>query len=389
MVITGLESISKNLPSYLQKKSVGLVCHAASVNSVYQHAVEVVGNLNLSLAAVFGPQHGLYGQTQDNMIEWNGDEATGAVASVPLYSLYGENRRPTPEMLENIDVIVIDLQDVGARPYTYIWTIKECMHAAQDQGKSVVVLDRPNPVSFLGIDGAVLKDGFFSFVGGAHIPLAHAMTMGEMATWIQKCYFPSVELHVVKMEGWSRSMTFEETGLPWVIPSPNMPTERTAVVYPGMVLFETVNVSEGRGTTTPFEMFGAPWIDVSKFDKSMSKHALEGFLLRRHDFIPTFNKFHGEYCHGFQIHPTEMSKFKPVALAAALMQASYESSDGAFAFTNPPYEYEFEIPPVDIVSGDATLRDWVTSGETVQALQEVWQKEWQVFVDDFKQVKMY
>lgn len=389
MVNTGLDIIAKELPAILKGKRVGLVCHAASVTKKIQHAIELFSQLDLSLTAVFGPQHGLYGQTQDNMIEWNGDEKGDETQSVPLYSLYGENRRPTPEMLANVDVIVIDLQDVGARPYTYIWTIKECMAAAVELNKSVVVLDRPNPVGFLGLDGAVLKDGFFSFVGGAHIPLAHGMTMGEMALFVQKEYCPVVDLHVVEMQGWDRSMTFEQTKLPWVIPSPNMPTERTTIVYPGMVLFETVNVSEGRGTTTPFEMFGAPWIDIQKFEDSMKKHNLEGFLLRRHDFIPTFNKFHGDYCHGFQIHPTDVTRFKPVALPVALMQACYESSDGAFSFTNPPYEYEFEIPPVDIVSGDATLREWVSSGESVSALQEVWAKEHAPFMEKFNTIRLY
>lgn len=389
MVLTGLESIKKGLPEYLKGARVGLVCHAASIDNNYNHAIDIFRKLNLKLVAIFGPQHGLYGQTQDNMIEWNGDEEATTGSSIPLYSLYGQNRRPTAAMLENVDIIVVDLQDVGARPYTYIWTIKECLHAAQEFQKEVVVLDRPNPVSFLGLDGAVLKDGFFSFVGGANIPLAHGMTMGEMALFVQREYFRNAVLHVVKMEGWDRSMSFPETGLPWVLPSPNMPTERTAIVYPGMVLFETVNVSEGRGTTTPFEVFGAPWIDVELFEKSLQKHQLDGFVLRRHDFIPTFNKFHSEYCRGFQIHPTNLTSFKPVALPVALMQACYESGGGAFAFTNPPYEYEFEIPPVDIVSGDASLRSWVTSGEPVAALEEVWYDEYKSFRETFNTITLY
>lgn len=389
MVRTGLESIKGNLPDYLRGARVGLVCHAASVDNKLDHAIDIFKKLELSLTAIFGPQHGLFGQTQDNMIEWNGDENGVVHSSIPVYSLYGQNRRPTAEMLDNVDVIVIDLQDVGARPYTYIWTIKECMAAAVAYDKRVVVLDRPNPVGFLGIDGAVLKEGYFSFVGGAHIPLAHGMTMGEMARFVQRAYFSELDLQVVAMEGWDRSMDFYKTGLPWVLPSPNMPSERTAIVYPGMVLFETVNVSEGRGTTTPFEMFGAPWIDVELFEKSMKKHGLDGYVLRRHDFIPTFNKFHGDYCHGFQIHPVDLGLFRPVALPVALMQACYESSGGAFSFTNPPYEYEFEIPPVDIVSGDETLRSWVVSGEPIAALTETWEREYLGFREAFEQIKMY
>lgn len=389
MVITGLSKFIKTPPAKLIGKKVGLVCHAASVMSDFTHSIEAISSTSVIIGAIFGPQHGLFGQTQDNMIEWDGSEKESNSNSVPLYSLYGENRKPTPAMMQNLDAIVIDLQDVGARPYTYIWTLKHCMEACIESNIPLYVLDRPNPVAHLGVDGAILASDHFTFVGGAEIPLAHSMTMGEMALWIKKVYYPNAELEILGMDGWSRDMSYRDTKLPWVLPSPNMPTIETAIVYPGMVLFETVNVSEGRGSVIPFELFGAPFIDKTLFRDSMKKHTLDGLILREHDFIPTFNKHSDSYCSGFQIHITDMNTFKPVKMASALMQASYDSSNGAFSFTEPPYEYEFDKPPVDIVSGDSSLREWVTSGESIGELEKVWQKKYGEFNEIFESVKLY
>jgi uncharacterized protein YbbC (DUF1343 family) len=388
MVITGLEKIKKSFPKELTGKNVGVVCHAASIDSEYNHILSLFKSFPANLKAIFGPQHGLFGQTQDNMIEWDGDEKEEGSSEIPVYSLYGETRKPTTEMIDGLDALIIDLQDVGARPYTYIWTIKHALEAAIENDISIWVLDRPNPVGGLGVDGGVLKSDHFTFVGGANIPLCHGMTMGEMALFVQKQYFPEAKLNVVWMENYKSNSFFDETGLPWVLPSPNMPTLDTAIVYPGMVLFETINVSEGRGSVIPFELFGAPFINKQEFLAEMKKHNLEGFVLREHDFIPTFNKFSGENCAGFQIHITDRKKLKPVALATAIMKSINDSSTG-FKFTDGPYEYEYDKLPIDIVSGDAQLRNWVESGGTVSELQEIWIKEQEQFFKEFLEVKHY
>jgi uncharacterized protein YbbC (DUF1343 family) len=223
------------------------------------------------------------------MIEWTGN--LHPYYNVPVFSLYGENRKPTPEMLDNIDALIVDLQDVGARLYTYAWTLKLCMEACSEAGIPVWVLDRPNPVAGLCYDGPVLKEEYFTFVGGASIPLCHRMTLGEIALWLKEKYIASCDLNIVKMEGWNRSMFYNETGLPWVLPSPNMPSLQTAIVYPGMVLFEALNVSEGRGTTIPFELFGAPFINSQLLLDRLNDRNIPGCKFRIHNFIPTFNKF--------------------------------------------------------------------------------------------------
>ncbi len=221
------------------------------------------------LTAVFGPQHGIHGQTQDNMIEWQSERHP--VYNIPLFSLYGEHRKPTPEMLSEIDVLVIDLQDVGTRIYTYIWTVKLCMEACSEAGIPVWILDRPNPAGCLPFDGPVLKEDYFTFVGGASIPLCHRMTIGEMALWLKEKYFPKLALNIVWMKNWNRTMQYGDTGLPWVLPSPNMPSYQTTLVYPGTVLIEALNLSEGRGTTLPFELFGAPFINPEKLRKNLEE----------------------------------------------------------------------------------------------------------------------
>ncbi len=389
MVLTGLESLKRELPQALKGKRVGVVCHAASVDNNYTHIIDVFDKLDLTVGAIFGPQHGLFGQTQDNMIEWDGDEKAKSESSIPVYSLYGETRKPSQEMLTGLDALVIDLQDVGARPYTYIWTVKHAMDATLEAGISLWVLDRPNPVGAVKRDGAVLAPDHFTFVGGAEIPLCHGMTMGEMALWVQKEYLPTADLNVVKMEGWVRNSLFRDTGLPWVIPSPNMPTLETAIVYPGQVILETVNISEGRGTTTPFEMFGAPWINRSAFRKAFDRQDIKGVLLRDHDFLPTFNKYHNELCGGFQMHVTDLSQFETVITTAAILKAAYEIAPNDFSFTKPPYEYEYDKPPVDIVSGDPTLRNWVLDGDHVNELRELWAKPLDTFNQKFESIKLY
>jgi uncharacterized protein YbbC (DUF1343 family) len=389
MVITGLESISVELPEKVKGKKIGILCHAPSITNDYRHISDIFFNRkDCSLAALFGPQHGLHGQTQDNMIEWQ--TQSHPEFKIPLYSLYGQNRKPTPEMLDGIDVFLVDLQDVGARLYTYIWTVKLCMEACVEAGIPVWILDRPNPIGRLPFDGPVLKKEYFTFVGGASIPLCHRMTLGEMALWIKEKYFPTCDLNIIWMKNWKRSLLFSETGLPWVLPSPNMPTVHTAIVYPGTVLIEALNLSEGRGTTIPFELFGAPFINSDKLRKNLNSRHIGGCVFRAHDFIPTFHKFDGELCFGMQLHVTDIDQFKPVETALEIFDAIIETSEpDSLKFKQPPYEYELNLMPFDILSGDSVMREVLIDRKSLRIEKERWSDEIDEFKKEFRQIAYY
>jgi uncharacterized protein YbbC (DUF1343 family) len=389
MVSTGLEILLKSFPARLKGKRIGLLCHAPSITSDYRHITEVFNERkDCKLSAIFGPQHGLYGQTQDNMIEWSSH--LHPEYRIPLFSLYGENRKPGREMLAEIDALVIDLQDVGARLYTYIWTVKLCIEACAEEGIPVWVLDRPNPIGALPYDGPVLKEDFFTFVGGASIPLCHRMTIGEMSVWIRNKYYPSCDLKILWMKGWHRRSIFSDTGLPWVLPSPNMPSLSTALVYPGTVLIEALNLSEGRGTTIPFELFGAPYINSFRLLDNLRARDISGCAFRTHNFIPSFHKYSGEYCNGIQIHVTDVLKYKPVETAFKIFDAIIETSpEGALTFNLPPYEYEDILLPFDILSGDSGMRLALEnrSGTTLEISR--WEDEIEVFRKEFSRISAY
>ena len=389
MVKTGLEIITEKLPLQLKGKRIGVVCHAPSITRDFRHITEIFFHRSdCRLSAIFGPQHGIFGQTQDNMIEWQSQ--FHPVYDVPVYSLYGENRKPTPGMLMDIDILLIDLQDIGARLYTYIWTVKLCMEACAETGIPVWVLDRPNPIGGLPCDGPVLKEEYFTFVGGAAIPLCHRMTIGEMALWIKGKYFQKCDLNIVWMEGWKRNSFYDETGIPWVLPSPNMPTLESAIVYPGTVLIEALNLSEGRGTTIPFELFGAPFIDPYKLKTNLERRRIPGCAFRIHGFIPTFNKFSGSYCNGLQIHVTKPRDYYPVFTALELFDAVIETSPpDSLKFNPPPYEYENTHMPFDILSGDPVMRTSLISRMSVKNERERWDNEIEVFLLEFNQLAVY
>lgn len=388
-VLSGLDVITRNLPAGLRGKNLGLLCHSSSISSDYRHITEILaGCAEVRVSALFGPQHGLSGQTQDNMIEWQ--STSDPVFGIPVYSLYGEHRKPTQAMLEGLDALVADLQDVGARLYTYIWTVKLCMEACLEAGIPLWILDRPNPIGRIPVDGPVLDEEYFTFVGGACIPLCHRMTIGEMALWLKEKYYPACQLHVVRSEGWRRNTMYRETGLPWVLPSPNMPTPESAAVYPGTVLAEALNVSEGRGTVIPFELLGAPWIDGRRLLQEMRSRNLPGCSFRMHDFIPTFNKYNGEYCRGIQIHVTDASLFRPVGTALHLFDAIIRTSpQGALEFNPPPYEYEYRLMPFDILSGDSRMREVLTRSMSLKEETERWEAQTEVFMADFRQIALY
>jgi uncharacterized protein YbbC (DUF1343 family) len=389
MVRTGLDCFLRNFPGELVGKKLGVVCHAASVTASLLHITdELAAHPRATVGAVFGPQHGLFGQTQDNMIEWEGgEEASGG--RVPIYSLYGRNRKPAPAMLAPLDALVFDLQDVGARPYTYLWTLKLCMEACGERGIPLYVLDRPNPISAIGFDGPMISPEYYSFVGGAEIPLCYRLTIGEVAQLLQRHFYPAADVSVVWMEGYARKSLFTDTGLPWVLPSPNMPTPDTAVVYPGMVLLEATNLSEGRGTTRPFELFGAPWLDMENFRKRFEAADLPGCAIRNHDFIPTFQKWAGRECRGFQLHVLDRRVFRPVETAAAIILAAAACSGGEFAFRTDPYEYEYARPAIDILTGGDRFRNAVAASGELADLREEWERERQPFVEQFRYLAHY
>ncbi len=351
-----LDRIGEVWPAELRKPGLklGAVLHQASVNSGLRHSLDILrahhGEL-FSLAALFGPQHGFAGTTQDNMIEWEGFQHPQL--GIPVYSLYGEHRQPTAGMLDGLDAMLVDLFDIGTRYYTFIWTLYLCMRAAEKAGIPVIVADRPNPINGVTCEGEVLDPDYRSFVGLHPIQTRHAMTIGELAQLFGREAFPDCQLHVLPTRGWQRQMWHDQTGLPWVMPSPNMPTLDTATVYPGMCLLEGTNLSEGRGTARPFELFGAPFIDAQELLSDLAGQKLPGVHFRSAEFQPTFQKFAGTVCHGAQIHITDRQSFQPLRTAIAILDSVRHRWPGKFAWKQPPYEYETEKLPIEILTGAA------------------------------------
>jgi uncharacterized protein YbbC (DUF1343 family) len=376
---TGLDLVEKLWPNDLRGARVGLVAHPASVNRSLEHAVAVLGRSSrkFRLAALFGPQHGIHGQTQDNMVEWEGfrDAATG----LPVHSLYGKVRKPAPDMLRDIDVLALDLQDVGSRYYTFIWTLDLCMQACREQNKALVVLDRPNPIGGSRTEGPTLQPGYRSFVGLRPLPVRHGMTIAEIGHYLADAFHPGVLYRVVPMQGWSRQRWFDETSLPWVLPSPNMPTLDTAVVYPGMCLLEGTNLSEGRGTTRPFEIFGAPFIHPETLVGRLRELRLPGVRFRPLWFLPTFQKHAGVLCGGAQIHVTDRERFKPFLTAVAVLKTVHNTWPRDFSWKQPPYEYEEIKMPIDILAGSDRLRKDIESWKNVKEMEAWWKEETRAF----------
>ena len=353
---------------------VGIVCNHASLDRGFLHIVDRLATADdVTLAAIFGPQHGFRSDVQDNMIETPHQDDPSR--RVPVYSLYSETREPTAEMLKGLDVVVIDLQDIGARIYTYIYTMANCLRACGRLHVPVIVCDRPNPINGVDVEGETLAPGYESFVGLFPIPMRHGMTIGELSKLFNDAFGLGATLEVVPMEGWRREMYADATGLPWVMPSPNMPTLDTAVVYPGTVLFEGTMLSEGRGTTRPFELVGAPWIEAERFAAEMNALDLPGAFFRPAVFEPTFQKHAKTSCGGCQIHVTDRAVFKPVLTGAALIQMFRRFSPEKFAWRQPPYEYEHEKLPIEILAGSPTLRRQIEASLPPADIAASWQKD--------------
>lgn len=378
MIETGCDIIAREAPMRLKGKRTGLLANPASVTRDFKHVSEALVASGVELVCLFGPQHGYRGETQANMIEW--ESYAHPVLEIPVYSLYGGVREPTPSMLEGVEAVVIDLQDVGARPYTYLWTAVLVMRACAGAGVEVTVLDRPNPLGGWEMEGPLLDEGYSSFVGLHALPMRHGLTIGEALGLVGEREGTAGPLDVVKMKGWERRMCFGDTALPWVPPSPNMPTPETAVVYPGTVLLEGTNISEGRGTTRPFEIIGAPWIDPVDLSRSLADSGIiEGAVLRPLYFEPTWDKYAGELCGGFHVHVLDRSAFKPVRFGASVIQRAAAMYPEHFRWSDPPYEYERKRAPIDIICGGDALRRTVEAGDDLERLFGDWKRDEESF----------
>ncbi len=363
----------------LRGQRIGVVANPASIDAAFRHVVDRAASAEqVTLAAIFGPQHGFRADVQDNMIE--SPHVADPKRRVPVYSLYSETREPTGEMLAGLDALVIDLQDVGARIYTFVYTMANCLKAAARHRLPVLVCDRPNPIGGAAVEGPMLERGYESFVGLFPVPMRHGMTIGELAMLFNDAFGIGAELQVVRMEGWRREMYWDQTGLPWVIPSPNMPTLDTAIVYPGGVLFEGTQLSEGRGTTRPFEILGAPGIDAERFAARLNGIGIEGAWFRPVVFEPTFHKHAHLACGGCQIHVTDRARFRPVLAGVAAMGEFHRTAPSRFAWRQPPYEYVHDRMPIDILAGSPRLREAIEADIPARDIAAEWEEPTAAFV---------
>ena len=387
-VTTGLETLIAEPQQWLNGKRIGLLCNPASVDAHYQHAKNLLHNkFPGQLTALFSPQHGLFAEKQDNMIE--SDDFIDEELKIPVFSLYGKTRIPTPQMFEQIDVLIIDLLDVGTRVYTFTSTLSYCLEVAAKQNKKVIVLDRPNPVNGIQVEGNCLCLSVSSFVGRYPLPMRHGLTMGEYAAYINRTFNINCQLDIIPMTGWKRQMYFQDTGLPWVLPSPNLPTPTSAMVYPGQVIWEGTNISEGRGTTLPFEQFGAPFIDIDKTLSFIKGPRIPGGVLRPVAFEPTSNKWAGQVCKGFQIHITDPYQFEPYLTSLHLLQAIIFHHKNKFQWKSPPYEYEWEKPPMDMIIGNDVIRRQIENFDNIQSIRKGWTNELEEYRLSARQFYLY
>jgi len=376
--VTGLEHFIDSPPEWMTGARLGLLCNPASVDSHYRHARDLIAAyFPGQLRALFAPQHGFFAEKQDNMIE--SADMVDPGLDLPVFSLYGQTRIPDRSMFDPIDVLLVDLQDVGTRVYSFVYTLSYCMEAARKYKRKVVVLDRPNPINGLAVEGNCLDPEYASFVGRYPIPMRHGLTLGELARLFNEAFAIGCDLEIVPLKNWQRRMYFEETGLPWIAPSPNLPTPTAARVYPGQVIWEGTNVSEGRGTTQPFELFGAPFIHTRELLAEVTKQPLPGGVLRPVSFEPTSNKWQGERCNGVQIHVTDPYQYQPFETSLRLLGAVLRLYPDDFKWKPPPYEYEFEKQPIDLILGDRRLRRDLEKGAPVADLRD----SWQAGVDDY------
>jgi len=396
-VRTGLESFldpASDAAGLPRGARLGVVAHPASIDAGGRHLVDrLVRDGRFRVSRLFGPEHGVRGEAQDmETVAEPSDRTTG----LPIVSLYGdtvESLRPRPEHLKGLDAIVYDLQDVGARFYTFVYTLSYVMEAARDADIPVVVLDRPNPIGGLAVEGPVLEPAWASFVGRFPMPVRHGMTTGELAHLFRDAFGIGGDLRVVPLAGWTRDMHFEDTGLPWVPPSPNMPTPETARVYPGGCLIEGTNLSEGRGTTRPFEFVGAPWVDAAAFAEALAQagdaEGLDGVLFRAAWFRPMFQKHAGRSCGGVQVHLTDRVKARPFATYLVLLREARRLVPDLFDWRREPYEFVADRLAIDLLFGRSDLRPMLEAGGSLTEMEAAWAPGLARFLGDRERVLLY
>ncbi|MDR2387604.1 MAG: DUF1343 domain-containing protein [Deltaproteobacteria bacterium] len=385
-VLSGLSVFLELLHLADKGKAIGLLANQASVGPDYRHALELLDEkLPGAVKKIFSPQHGFVGDKQDNMIE---SEHLTLRDGRPVYSLYADKREPDDEMLSGLEVFLIDLVDLGTRVYTFAQTVFLCLKACAKKGLEVVICDRPNPIGGLEIEGNLLDDDCHSFVGLAPTPMRHSLTMGELAIFFNSRLEKPATLTVIPLAGWKRSMYFNQTGLNWVMPSPNMPEPLTAWLYPGAVIWEGTNLSEGRGTTRPFHLFGAPYLDSELLESHLKKLQLPGLALRKAAFLPTFNKWAGQLCHGLELHPLDRT-FKPYLTALSILSVILKGWPERFKLKDPPYEYNFETRPLDLILGRRGLFEALQEGTPALELTKSFADELLKFKREIKTVKLY
>ncbi len=378
----GLEKLLEESRALTRGARVALICNQASVDHSFRHAADLLHeHPDVNLRALFGPQHGIRGDVQDNMIETEHgvDRKTG----LPVYSLYSETREPTDAMLQDVDTLIFDMQDVGCRIYTFIYTLANCMRAAQRLGKRVIVCDRPNPINGADMAGNILEPEFASFVGQFPLPTRHGMTVGELARMFNEHFKIGCDLEIVPMSGWRRELWHDETDAPWVLPSPNMPTLDSATVFPGTVHFEGTQVSEGRGTTRPFELIGAPYIDPDAYADRLNSLRLPGVFFRSCAFQPTFQKHGGVTCGGVQIHVLDRKVFEPWVMGIAMAKSVNDMYPNDFRWKVPPYEYVYDKNPFDVISGTAKIREAFEEGIELEQIAA----ETKAPLEEFKELR--
>jgi len=367
MIRTGLDILVHERLDLLRGRRVGLATHPAAVLSDLTSAVDALLNAGVKLTALFGPEHGFDGFAADGATV---DNATDAHTGLPVYSLYGSVREPTAAMLADVDVLVFDMQDVGARFYTFISTLLYVLRSAAQAGKPVLVLDRPNPINGTCVEGPLVEPGLESFVGIVPIPIRHGLTTGELARHINKECDLGTDLTVIEMHGWQRGMWFDQTGLPWVPPSPGMPHLSTAVVYPGTCLIEGTNLSEGRGTPLPFEIVGAPWLDGHALAQSLNRLDLPGVRFRPVYFVPSASKHTGRKCSGAQVHVMDRDLLCPVTMGLHIVAACRAQAPEHFEFLSS--SWEGQPPHFDLLTGVAAVREGLAAGKAVREIVASW-----------------
>ena len=387
-IATGLDQFVQKYWKRFRGQSLGLLANQASVDHNLQNAKDVISSLLPGqLKITFGPQHGFTGEDQDNMVET--EDYVDPALHIPTISLYGKKTDRLSHFLDTIDLLVIDLQDVGTRVYTFIATMLFCLKEAAKAGKRVLLLDRPNPLGGVIVEGNLLRPEFYSLVGPFALPMRHGMTMGELANLFIGVFQIDCELTVLPLKGWFRHMLWKDTGLRWVMPSPNMPLSETAQVYPGQVIWEGTNISEGRGTCRPFEIFGAPFINPFVIKKQLASEDMEGCYLQEYYFRPTFNKWKNERCGGFMIHVIDPIAYRPYRTSLALLTIIKETYGDEFTWRKPPYEYDFERFPIDLILGDASIRFALEQGKESKELIADYIQELEGFLEFRKPYLIY